>query len=201
MPIQKKQLESGIATVEGLQGSYLLFAANTQDPQMKQLFKTMAGDVTKHLTELHKQLDQMNYSQWITQREWAPHRLRNALLAFVGGGLVCLVGEAITDFWEAVLHISHQEAADPTVTTLVLLAALTTGLGWFDKVARHLGAGLAVPVTGFSNALTSAALEFKREGLILGIGARLFALAGPVIVYGVVTAFFVGLVRALLGMR
>lgn len=197
MPIQKKQLESGIATVESLQGTYLLFASSTQDPHAQQMYKTMADDVTKHLTDLHNLLDQMNYQQWIAKREPTPQFAKRALLAFLGGGLVCLLGEVITDFWEAVLKISHKEAADPTVVTLVFLAALFTGLGWFDKVARHVGTGLSVPVTGFSNALTSVALEFKREGLIFGIGGRLFQLAGPVIVYGVVTAFFVGLVKAL----
>lgn len=196
MPIQKKQLESGIATVESLQGTYLLFASATQDKHAQQMYKTMADDVSKHLTDLHKLLDQMNYKKWITQREPTPKRTQRALMAFVVGGLVCLIGELITDFWEVVLGISHKEAADPTVVTLIFLAALFTGLGWFDKVARYAGTGLAVPVTGFSNALTSVALDFKREGLIFGVGGRLFQLAGPVIVYGVVTAFFVGLVKA-----
>lgn len=197
MPIQKKQLESAIATVETLEGTYLMFASSTQDKHAQQMYKTMASDVAKHLTDLHKLLDQMNYKKWITKREPAPKRLERALLAFLGGGLVCLFGELLTDFWEAVLRISHKEAADPTVVTLIFLAALFTGLGWFDKAARYVGAGLSVPVTGFSNALTSVALEFKREGPIIGIGGRLFQLAGPVIVYGVVTAFFVGLIKAL----
>lgn len=141
--------------------------------------------------------EQRAYSQWISQREPKPPRLRNAALAFLTGGLVCLIGELITDFWEATLKITHQEAANPTVTTLVALAALLTGLGLFDKLARYAGAGLGVPVTGFANALTCSALEFKREGPILGIGGRMFQLAGPVITYGVVTAFFVGLVKAI----
>lgn len=140
---------------------------------------------------------QKAYSQWISQREPKPPRLQNALLAFGVGGLVCLFGQLITDFWEATLKISHQEAGDHTVVTLIALAALLTGLGLFDKLARYAGAGLAVPVTGFANALTCSAMEFKREGLIFGIGGRMFQLAGPVITYAVVTAFFVGLVRAL----
>lgn len=141
---------------------------------------------------------QKAYQKWIAKREPKPPRLRNAALAFLIGGLVCLLGELITDFWEAVLHISHKDAGDHTVTTLIFIAALLTGLGLFDKVARHAGAGLSVPVTGFSNALTCSAMEFKREGLILGVGGRMFALAGPVITYGVVTAFVVGIVKAVL---
>lgn len=197
MPIKKQQLETGIAVVESLQGTYLTFAASTQDSHAKQQYQAMAEEVSGHLQKLHQQLDQMTYSKWVTQIEPTPRRLRNALLAFGVGGLVCLLGELITDFWEAVMGISHKEAADPTVATLIFSACLLTGLGLFDKIARHAGAGLSVPVTGFANALTASALEFKREGLILGIGGRIFQLAAPVIVYGVVTAFVVGILTAL----
>lgn len=141
--------------------------------------------------------EQRAYAQWISQREPKPPRLRNCGLAFLIGGLVCVFGELVTDFWEATLKISHQEAADHTITTLIALSALLTGLGLFDKVARYAGAGLSVPVTGFANALTCSALEFKREGPILGIGGRMFQLAGPVLTYGVVTVFFVGLIKAI----
>lgn len=196
MPIPKKQLESGIAIVESLQGTYLMFASSTQDPRAKKIFQSMADDVTKHLLQLNRQLDGMNYSQWISTQE-PKASLRRALYAFVGGGLVCLFGELVTDLWEAILGISHKEAADPTVVTLIFLTALFTGLGWFDKAAKPFGAGLAVPVTGFANTLTSSALEFKREGLVFGLGGRILLMAGPVIVYGTVTAFFVGLLRAL----
>jgi stage V sporulation protein AC len=196
MPIKKQQLETAIANAETLQGTYLMFAGATQDQQAQAAYKAMERDVAGHLQQLHQALHQLTYSQWVKQMEPKPPRVRNALLAFAGGGLVCLIGELVTDMWEAVLGISHKEAADPAVATLIFAAALLTGLGWFDKGARFLGAGLAVPVTGFSNALTSSALEFKREGPILGIGGRIFQLAAPVIVYGVVTAFAVGLVTA-----
>jgi len=137
------------------------------------------------------------YRQMVARAEPSPPRLRNAIMAFISGGLVCTVGELITDFWERVLRISHKQAADPTVATLIFVAALLTGLGYFDKLARYAGAGLAVPVTGFANAMTSSALEFKREGLVFGIGGRMFQLAGAVIVYGVVTAFTVGIVTGI----
>jgi len=137
------------------------------------------------------------YKQMVTKAEPNPPRLRNAIMAFLSGGVVCLIGEGITDFWERTLRISHKQAADPTVATLIFLAALLTGLGVFDKLARFAGAGLAVPVTGFANAMTASALEFKREGLVFGIGGRMFQLAGAVIVYGVVTAFAVGIVAGI----
>lgn len=196
--IKQKELEETIATVESVQGNYLVFAESTQDPQAKAMFQSMAEDVTGHLQQLHQKLDQLVYSKWIAKVEPRPPRLRNAVLAFVGGGLVCLVGEAITDVWEAVMGISHERAGDATVATLIFLAALLTGLGWFDKAGRFLGAGLAVPVTGFANAMSSAALEFKREGLVFGVGGRMFQLAGAVIVFGVTTAFVAGIVSAVI---
>lgn len=83
------------------------------------------------------------------------------------------------------------------MAAVILLASLLTGLGLFDRLARFAGAGLAVPVTGFANSVTSAALEFKKEGLVLGIGSKMFSLAGTVILFGVITAFVVGLISAI----
>lgn len=140
------------------------------------------------------------YTEMVKKAEPKPPRLKNALYAFFAGGLVCLVGEGITDFWEAVMGISHKRAGDPTVATMIFIGALLTGLGVFDKLAVRAGAGLAVPVTGFANAMTASALEFKREGLVYGVGSRMFALAGSVIVFGVVTAFLVGIVASLFQM-
>lgn len=143
-----------------------------------------------------EQSQQAVYQHMVKKAEPKPPRLRNALYAFLVGGLVCLIGEGITDFWEAMLGISHRKAGDPTVATMIFLGSLLTGLGVFDKLARFAGAGLAVPVTGFANAMTASALEFKREGLVYGIGGRMFQLAGAVIVFGVLTAFVVGLIAS-----
>jgi stage V sporulation protein AC len=140
------------------------------------------------------------YAQMVQEAEPKPPRFRNAVIAFLTGGVVCLIGEGFTDFWESALGISHKQAGDPTVATMVFLAALLTGLGVFDKMARFAGAGLAVPVTGFANAMTSSAMEFKREGLVYGIGGRMFQLAGAVIVFGTVTAFVVGVLVAVVKM-
>jgi len=93
--------------------------------------------------------------------------------------------------------LNPEDAANSTVAAVILLASLLTGLGLFDRLARFAGAGLAVPVTGFANSVTSAALEFKKEGLVLGIGSRMFSLAGTVILFGVITAFVVGLISAI----
>lgn len=141
--------------------------------------------------------DQMRYQQLIKEREPRPPRLRNAALAFVCGGLVCVVGQAITQGYMAVLNLDKKAAGNPAVATVIFIAALLTGLGVFDKLARVAGAGLAVPVTGFANSITAAAMEFKREGLVFGIGSKMFILAGSVITFGVVTAFVVGVIAAL----
>lgn len=136
------------------------------------------------------------YAQMVTKSEPQQPRLMNGVRAFVVGGLVCVIGEGMTRFWADVMNVSPKQAGDPTVATLIFLASLLTGLGYFDKLARFAGAGLAVPVTGFANAMTASAMEFKREGLVFGIGGRMFQLAGAVIVFGVVTAFVVGIFAA-----
>lgn len=197
MTITKQQLESTIAHIESIQGQYLQFASATEDPEAKSMYNSMASDASSHLHRLYTKVDQMQYSHWVNKAEPKPPIAANALRAFVTGGLVCVLGQGIQDMWEAVLKISHLKAADPTVATLIFLAALLTGLGWFDKLARYAGAGLAVPVTGFANAMTATALEYKREGLVYGIGGRMFQLAGSVIVFGVVTAFVIGLIAGL----
>ena len=125
-----------------------------------------------------------------------PPLLRNCLIAFLSGGSICLIGQAILNGFIAA-GFQPEEAGNPTVATVIFAAALLTGLGVFDRIARFTGAGLAVPVTGFANSVASAALEFKKEGLVTGVGSKMFMLAGSVIAFGVVTAFVVGLISAL----
>ncbi len=158
----------------------------------------MPSSKEKNRTKREQALNQ-EY-QAIAKRQQKDHKipvLRNLLVAFIVGGLICVVGQAISNLFIG-LGFKPEEAGNPTVATLILVAAVLTGLGVYDVLGQFAGAGSAVPVTGFANAVVSAALEFKREGLILGVGAKMFALAGPVIVYGTVTAFVVGLVKALL---
>lgn len=142
-------------------------------------------------------VDQKRYAEMVDDLMPHPRYLRNAAAAFFFGGLVSLIGQAFTDFYKAVLHLDAVKAGNPAVATMILIASLLTGLGLFDKLAKHAGAGLAVPVTGFANSMVSEALEFKREGLVLGVGGKMFALAGSVIAFGVVTAFVIGLIYAI----
>ncbi len=110
-----------------------------------------------------------------------------------------MLGQAIQEVFMYSLNMSSKEASNPTVAVLILLSIVLTCLGVYDKIAQWAGAGTAVPVTGFANSMCSAALEHRSEGLVLGVGANMFKLAGSVIVFGVVAAFFVGLVYFFFG--
>jgi stage V sporulation protein AC len=142
-------------------------------------------------------LEKSEYKRMVKRVMPRPPLLKNSIIAFLTGGTICLIGQLIQTGYEAA-GFTTEEAANPTVATMIFLAALLTGLGLFDRLARFAGAGLAIPVTGFANSVTAAALEFKREGLVTGVGSKMFILAGSVIVFGVVTAFVVGLISAII---
>lgn len=115
------------------------------------------------------------------------------LRAFWVGGLICALGQGITDIGATVLHLNATAASTLCSVTLVFLTALLTGIGIFDKIGQYAGAGTVVPITGFANAMVSPAMEFRPEGYILGTGVKLFTIAGPVIVYGVSASIIVGI--------
>ena len=119
----------------------------------------------------------------------------NLLKAFLVGGIICTIGQAVTYFYIIFFDFTEQTAGNPTVATLIFFAMLLTGFGLYRKLGQFAGAGSAVPVTGFGNAVISAAIEHKSEGLVLGVGSNMFKLAGSVILFGVVSAFFVALVK------
>lgn len=123
----------------------------------------------------------------------------NCLKAFVVGGLICVLGQAISELFMHLMNMTPEQASNPTVAVLILLSVILTSLGVYDKLAQFAGAGSAVPVTGFANSMCSAALEHRSEGLVLGVGGNMFKLAGAVIVFGTVAAFFVGIAHLILG--
>lgn len=116
--------------------------------------------------------------------------------AFFIGGIICCVGEAFLNFYST-LGLTKTQAGSVTSITLIFISAILTGFGLYDKIAKHGGAGTLVPITGFANAVVSPALEFKTEGFILGTGAKIFIIAGPVIVYGITASVVYGLVLAI----
>ena len=118
---------------------------------------------------------------------------KDCMLAFLIGGFICTLGQLIMNGYLA-LGLEKEEAGTAMSMTLVALSALLTGLSLYDDIAKHAGAGTLVPITGFANAVSSAAIEFKTEGFILGVGAKMFTIAGPVIVYGVSASVVYGLI-------
>lgn len=132
------------------------------------------------------------YEKIVKQVKPKPRILRNVFWAFMVGGLICLVGQLILSFFRA-QGLDINEAGAATSATLVFLAAFLTGLGVYDEVSRFGGAGGIVPITGFANSMVSPALEYHAEGLVFGVGARLFTIAGPVLVWGIVIAWTAGI--------
>lgn len=118
---------------------------------------------------------------------------KNCIWAFVVGGSICLLGEILYDFYRRAYFITSDARLMASIT-LVGLSALFTALGWYGKLAKKAGAGTLVPITGFANAVVSPAMEFKAEGFITGVGAKMFIIAGPVIVYGVLATVVYGII-------
>lgn len=137
------------------------------------------------------------YQRLARDRETPRPVLLNSLRAFLVGGAISFFGQLVTDVYVHVFHFSPKEANNPTVATLIFFAVLFTGLGWYDRIGQWGGAGAIVPVTGFANTMASSALDYRSEGYVLGVGGNMFKVAGPVIVFGVVSAFVVALVRSL----
>ncbi len=133
------------------------------------------------------------YAEYVKKKSPDSNLWADMAKAFAVGGAICVLGQLITAFWGSV-GLDEQDAATACSMTLVFLGALLTGLGVYDKIAKVGGAGSLVPITGFANAVASPALEFKSEGMITGMAAKMFLIAGPVIVYGVTASVIYGLV-------
>ena len=125
-------------------------------------------------------------------------RFRNALIAFIIGGLMGVLGNFLVEFYSSTFDLSSKDASVFMIITLVFLGCFLTCLGFFDKWVGFAKCGLIIPITGFAHAMMSAALEYRKEGLVTGIGANMFKLAGSVIIYGVVSAYIFGIIRLLI---
>ena len=138
-----------------------------------------------------------DYQQYVKKKEKKSPIVKDVLLAFVIGGLICVVGQLVQNGWEAA-GLSQEDAGTATACSLVLLSALLTGLNLYNKIARFGGAGTLVPITGFANAVVSPAIDFKSEGFITGMAAKMFQVAGPVIVFGTLASVIYGIVLMLM---
>ncbi|MEC1544132.1 stage V sporulation protein AC [Bacillus halotolerans] len=136
-----------------------------------------------------------NYKSKVKTYQPKPPYVWNCVKAFLVGGLICMIGQGLQNFYIHFFDFNEKTAGNPTAATLIILSALLTGFGIYDRIGQFAGAGSAVPVTGFANSMASAALEYKSEGLVLGVATNMFKLAGNVIVFGVVAAYIVGMIR------
>ena len=138
------------------------------------------------------------YQSYVQQRMKKSPLLKDVCLSFVIGGAICVLGQAIQNGWAAA-GLSKGDAGTATSCTLVFLSALLTGLNLYNKLARFGGAGTLVPITGFANAVVSPAIDFRSEGFVTGMAAKMFLIAGPVIVFGTLASVIYGVVLVLLG--
>lgn len=133
------------------------------------------------------------YSEYVKSKTPNSHIFKNCVWAFFIGGLICCIGQLILNLYKSA-GLSNESAATALSITLIFLGALLTGLDIYPKIAKRAGAGTIVPITGFANSVVAPALEAKTEGLVLGTGAKIFTIAGPVILYGTLSSFIAGII-------
>lgn len=143
-------------------------------------------------------MEKSKYKQIIDKYTPKENRLLNALICFFVGGIMGLIGQGLIDLYSYWFSIPTKEASVFMIVTLIFIGCLLTCLGWFDKIVNFAKCGLIVPITGFAHAMMSAALEYRKEGMVTGIGANMLKLAGSVIIFGVVSAWAFGLIRLLI---
>ena len=143
-------------------------------------------------------MNQKKYQEIVDRYKIKENRLKNSIIAFIIGGLMGMIGNLLVEFYSYILDIPSKLASTYMIITLIFVGCLLTCLGFFDKMVNFAKAGLLIPITGFAHSMQSAGLEYKKEGLVTGIGANIFKLAGTVIVFGIVSAYIFGIVRALI---
>ena len=139
------------------------------------------------------EISKQEYQKFVQDRAKSSPLVKNCAMAFVTGGAICVLGQAIMDGWMG-LGLEKTDAGTATAICLVFLSVLLTGLNAYNKLGRYGGAGTLVPITGFANAVASPAIDFKSEGLVTGMAAKMFTVAGPVIVFGVAASVLYGVV-------
>ncbi|MBO5027311.1 MAG: stage V sporulation protein AC [Clostridia bacterium] len=146
------------------------------------------------MTGKNKKNQNENYIQYVHSFDPPTKHFKNCFRAFLVGGLICCVGQFFRIILEQTTEMNGDELAGAVSVLLIFLGTLLTGLGVYDRIGRNAGAGSIVPITGFANSVASPAIEFKTEGLVYGLAAKMFVVAGPIIVYGVLAGAAVGIV-------
>ena len=139
-------------------------------------------------------IDKSTYKKYADAHAPTSPILKNCTLAFLIGGIICTVGQALLLVYRDLLSMPQKDAGTLTSVTLIFLAALLSGLGIFERIAKRAGGGTLVPITGFANSVVSPAIDSKSEGLILGVGAKVFSVAGPVLLYGTLAGTAYGVI-------
>lgn len=135
-----------------------------------------------------------DYKKYVDEISPKPKYLKNYTWAFIVGGIICMIGQGINDLYMQFTQLDKLTAANATSITLIFIGALLTGLGVYDLLGKRAGAGSIIPITGFANSIVSPAMEYKREGYVMGVGANLFKIAGPVLVYGIGSSIICGFI-------
>jgi len=143
-------------------------------------------------------MEKKEYQKIVDKHKPTETRVQNAFIAFVIGGIMGVIGQLLIEFYTYFLDISTKDASVFMIVTLVFFASLFTALGFFDKWVTFAKCGLIIPITGFAHSMTSAGIEYRKEGPIYGLGSNIFKLSGSVILYGIVSAWFFGMIRYLL---
>lgn len=156
------------------------------------------ADINEKEDKMRKKAVAKAYEKYAEQFTPKPRYFLNSVKAFICGGSICLVSMWLENIFIA-RGASEKEAAVYVVILLIMTAQLLTGMGLFDTIGKHVGAGVIVPITGFANSMVAPALEYKKEGIVLGVGAKLFSLAGPVLVCGITLSMMIGLIYWSLG--
>lgn len=141
---------------------------------------------------------QKEYADYVKRKSQKSPIVRDTVIAFVVGGIICCIGQFLSDLYQKGFGLNQELSKSAVSITMIFLGALFTGLDLYGKLAKYAGAGTFVPITGFANAIVSPAMEFRREGLILGLAAKMFVVAGPVLVYGITSSVIVGLIYYIL---
>ena len=145
-------------------------------------------------------IDRNQYRKYAAAHAPKSPVLRNSLRAFWGGGAICVLAQGLSSIFTSLCHMERDFAATLTSVTHIFLAVFLTAIGVFDKIARYAGAGTLVPITGFANAVASPAIDSRSEGLVLGVGAKIFTVAGPVLLYGTLSGALYGVIYWLIGL-
>lgn len=142
---------------------------------------------------MSKNITKKEYQKMVDKKSPSSKVFKNSIKAFLIGGTICLVGQCFLSFYQT-LNLSEEMTGAATAISMIFLGVLLTGLDIYPKIAKHGGAGTLVPITGFANAVSAPAIEAKTEGFVLGVGAKIFTIAGPVILYGTLASFLAGII-------